>query len=110
QGIETHELDTDKALAEQEKAVEANRKTIENNQGIDTDSLDIEKALHEQEQAVAANKKTLEDNGGIDTSELNTDELDYFDRSAAEDETDDIFDFSNDYDYGEITAENIEVT
>ena len=110
QGIETHELDTDKALYEQEQAVAANRKTVENNQGIDTDTLDVDKALYEQEQAVASNTKVLEDNGGIDTSEMDTEALGYFDQSAAGDDTDDIFEFDEDYDYGDVDASNIEIT
>ena len=41
---------------------------------------------------------------------MDTDELGYLDRSAADDDTDDIFEFDENYDYGDLNASDIEIT
>ncbi|MCH5348022.1 MAG: hypothetical protein J1E40_01740 [Oscillospiraceae bacterium] len=111
QGIETEAIDTEKILYEQEQASAANRKPIEKTQSIDTETLDTDRILYEQEQASAANAKVITETEGIDTSTLDMDELNQFQFSGGEDEEeDDIFDYSNDLDYGEITAAEIELT
>ena len=109
-GIETESLDTEKALYEQEQAVAANRRILENDDGIDTDSLDTEKALYEQEQSVSSNYSPMNDNSGIDTDGLDLEDLGYFDKSASSDDDEDIFDFSNDGDFGEIDVSQIKIS
>ncbi len=71
--------------------------------------MDTDRQLTEQEQAIAANTRQMEYDNEIDTSDLNTDSLDYYDTSA-QGEDDDIFIFSNDYDYEEADASKIEIS
>ena len=108
-GIETEGLDTEKALYEREQAIAANYKPVSESEGIETEGLDVERALYEQEQAIAANSKNVDDNGGIEIAGLDTDGLDYFDQFSAE-ENEDIFDFSNDVNFGETDTSKIETS
>lgn len=107
--LETHDLDTDQKLYEQEQAIAANARQIEYDNQLETTDLDTDRQLAEQEQAIAANARKMEYDNEIDTSDLNTDSLDYYDTSARG-EDDDIFIFSNDFDYEDADASKIEIS
>lgn len=107
--LETDQLDTDQKLYEQEQAIAANARQIEYDNQLETTDLDTDRQLTEQEQAMAANVRKMEYDNEIDTSDLNTDSLDYYDTSAQVDD-DDIFIFSNDYDYEDADASKIEIS
>ena len=107
--LETADLDTDQKLYEQEQAIAANTRHIEYDNQLETADLDTDRQLTEQEQAIAANTTKMEYDNEIDTSDLNTDSLDYFDTSA-QGEDDDIFIFSNDFDYEDADASKIEIS
>lgn len=106
--LETSDLDTDQKLYEQEQAIAANARQIEYDNQLETSDLDTDQKLYEQEQAIAANIKKMEYDNEIDTSELNTDSLEYY-GDAAQEDNDDIFIFSNDFDY-ETDASQIEIS
>ncbi|MDE6595609.1 MAG: hypothetical protein K2K44_06330 [Oscillospiraceae bacterium] len=106
--LETDHLDTDQKLYEQEQAIAANARQVDYDNQLETSDLDTDRQLTEQEQAIAANTRKMEYDNEIDTSDLNTDSLDYYDTSA-QGEDDDIFIFSNDFDY-ETDASNIEIS
>lgn len=106
--LETSDLDTDRQLYEQEQAIAANARTVEYDNQLETSDLDTDRQLYEQEQAAAANVRKMEYDNEIDTSELNTDSLEYY-GSAAQEDNDDIFIFSNDFDY-ETDASKIEIS
>ncbi|MDE7290381.1 MAG: hypothetical protein K2N71_12950, partial [Oscillospiraceae bacterium] len=107
--LETSDLDTEHKLYEQEQAIAAKARHIEYDNQLETHDLDTDRQLTEQEQAIAANTRQMEYDNEIDTSDLNTDSLDYYDTSA-QGEDDDIFIFSNDYDYEEADASKIEIS
>ncbi|MBD5140208.1 MAG: hypothetical protein HDT25_02150 [Ruminococcus sp.] len=107
--LETADLDTDQKLYEQEQAIAANARQVEYDNQLETDNLDTDRQLAEQEQAIAANTRKMEYDNEIDTSDLNTDSLDYYDTSA-QGEDDDIFIFSNDFDYEDADASKIEIS
>ena len=107
--LETADLDTDQKLYEQEQAIAANARQVEYDNQLETDHLDTDRQLTEQEQAIAANTRKMEYDNEIDTSDLNTDSLDYYDTSA-QGEDDDIFIFSNDFDYEDADASKIEIS
>lgn len=107
--LETSELDTDQKLYEQEQAIAANARQIEYDNQLETTDLDTDRKLAEQEQAAAANTRKMEYDNEIDTSELNTDSLAYYDTSAQGGD-DDIFIFSNDFDYEDADASKIEIS
>lgn len=107
--LETSDLDTDQKLYEQEQAIAANSRQIEYDNQLETTDLDTDRQLAEQEQAIAANTRKMEYDNEIDTSDLDTDSLDYYDTSAKGDDDDDIFIFSNDFDY-ETDASKIEIS
>lgn len=106
--LETSDLDTDQKLAEQEQAIAANTRHVEYDNQLETTDLDTDRQLAEQEQAIAANTRKMEYDNEIDTSELNTDSLEYY-GDAAQEDNDDIFIFSNDFDY-ETDASKIEIS
>lgn len=106
--LETSDLDTDQKLYEQEQAIAANARPIEYDNQLETTDLDTDRQLAEQEQAIAANTRKMEYDNEIDTSELNTDSLEYY-GDAAQEDNDDIFIFSNDFDY-EADASKIEIS
>lgn len=107
--LETSDLDTDQKLYEQEQAIAANARQIEYDNQLETTDLDTDRQLAEQEQAIAANARKMEYDNEIDTSDLDTDSLDYYDASAKGGDDDDIFIFSNDFDY-ETDASKIEIS
>lgn len=106
--LETADLDTDQKLAEQERAIAANARHIEYDNQLETSDLDTDRQLADQERAIAANTRKMEYDNEIDTSDLNTDSLENYDFSA-QGEDDDIFIFSNDFDY-ETDASKIEIS
>lgn len=107
--LETADLDTEQKLTEQEQAIAASVRQVEYDNKLETDHLDTDRQLTEQEQAIAANACQVEYDNVIDTSGLNTDSLEYYDTSALEDD-DDVFIFSNDFDFEDADASKIEIS
>lgn len=107
--LDTADLDTEQKLYEQEQAVAANVRPMDYDNQLETSDLDTDRQLAEQEQAIAANSRKMEYDNEIDTSDLNTDSLDYYDTSAQGGD-DDIFIFSNDFDYEDADASKIEIS
>lgn len=107
--LDTADLDTEQKLYEQEQAVAANARPLDYDNHLETSDLDTDRQLAEQEQAIAANSCKMEYDNEIDTSDLNTDSLDYYDTSAQGGD-DDIFIFSNDFDYEDADASKIEIS